>query len=224
MAEDQESRPTGVGTDEEAASGETTDGEVAGGGEEAAETDADDEEGLPPEVIDEAETLTRRARRAVDDNEAAAYRDRRDDLLAEHGYRARIRDDERAVLVLYPVEWVEDGVAQLGEIENLDRGIERPLEGPGEAEQWDELAASNRAIAEAVEAEHGEVHGQTAHALADFMNNHYAKPIADATGQELAEFRSEYFPRNAWPSDDQKAVVEESVRLTVEYARSTERP
>ena len=175
-------------------------------------------------MIDEAETLTRRARRAVDDNEAAAYRGRRDELLAEYGYRARIRDDEHAVLVLYPDEWVEDGVAQLGEIENLDRGIERPLEGPGEPEQWDELAAENREIAELVAEEHGEVHGETAHALADFMNNHYAKPIADATEAELSEFRSEYFPRNAWPSDQQKAVVEKSVRLTVECARSTGRP
>jgi len=201
MAEDQDTRPTDPEADAES-----------------------DDEGLPTEVIDEAESLTRRARRAVDDNEAAAYRERRDEMLAEHGYRARIRDDEHPVLVLYPDEWVEDGVAQIGEIENLDRGVERPLAGPGEAEQWDELAADNRAIAEAVAEDHGDVHGETAHALADFMNNHYAKPIADATEAELAEFRSEYFPRNAWPSEKQKAVVDESVRLTVEYARSTGRP
>jgi len=202
MAEDQDTRLTDLDADEA----------------------SDGDEGLPAEVIDEAETLTRRARRAVDDNEAAAYRERRDELLAEHGYRARIRDDEHAVLVVYPDEWVEGGVAQLGEIENLERGIERPLEGPGEPEQWDELAARNREVAERVAEAHGEVHGETAHALADFMNNHYAKPIADATETELSEFRSEYFPRNAWPSDQQKAVVEKSVRLTVECARSTERP
>ena len=57
------------------------------------------------------------------------------------------------------------------------------------------------------------VHGANAHALADYASNHYAKPIGDLTGQELAEFLDEYFPRNAWPSDDQKAAVEESVRL-----------
>jgi len=181
------------------------------------------EQPLPPDIVDEAETLTRRARRAVDENEAEAYREDRDELLAEHDYRARIRDDENAVLVLYPDEWMEEGVAQLGEIEDLERGIERPLAGTGEPDQWDELAETNREIAEAVAEEHGEVHGATAHALADFMNNHYAKPIADATESELAEFRSEYFPRNAWPSDDQRAALGRSVRLTVERARSTER-
>jgi len=181
-------------------------------------SDGDGEADLPERVVDEAYRLTRRARRAVDENEAAAYREAREELLAEHGYRARVREDDNDVLVLYPDEWVEDGVAQLERIENLDRGVERPLGGPGETDRWEQTEAHNRELAETVAAEHGEVHGANAHALADFMSNHYAKRIETATGDELAEFVEEYFPRNAWPSDDQKAVVEESIRLVFECA------
>ncbi|PSP27676.1 rnhA operon protein [Halobacteriales archaeon QH_2_65_14] len=140
--------------------------------------------------------------------------------VADEAYRLtrRVREDDNDVLVLYPDEWVEDGVAQLERIENLDRGVERPLGGPGETDRWEQTEAHNRELAETVAVEHGEVHGANAHALADFMSNHYAKRIETATGDELAEFVEEYFPRNAWPSDDQKAVVEESIRLVFECA------
>lgn len=183
--------------------------------EDTAETET-----LPSDVIDRAEQLTRRAREAVDDNEAAAYREERDQLLASHGYRARIREADNDVLVLYPDEWVEEGTAQLAEIENLDRGIELPLEGPGDADRWAETESHNRALAEAVAEEHGAVHGENAHALADFMSNHYAKPIERATSEELAEFRTDYFRRNAWPSEKQEDVLGESIRLVFECADS----
>ena len=173
---------------------------------------------LPEDVVDRAEQLTRRARRAVDENEATAYRTHREELLAEHGYRARIREEDD-VLVLHPAEWVEDGVAQIDRIEDTDRAFERSLSGPGDEERWDEVEAHNRQLADAVERQHGEVHGANAHALADFMGNHYAKEIERATGEELAEFLEEYFPRNAWPSEDQKAVVETSLRHVFECAK-----
>jgi hypothetical protein len=183
------------------------------------ETYAGDDAELPAAVIEEAETLTRRARRAVDENEAAAYREARDELLAEHDFTARIRDEERAVLVLYPAEWVEDGTVHPERIEDIDRGIERPLEGAADPDDWAAVGEHNDAIAEAVADEHGSVHGANARELATFLSNHYAKPIEDATDDELSEFLTEYYKRNVWPSDDQKAVVEESVRLTVERAR-----
>jgi hypothetical protein len=173
---------------------------------------------LPQAVIDEAERLTRRAREAVDPNEAAAYRGKRESLIAEHDFTARVREADRDTLVLHPQEWVEDGRVQPEHVDDLDRGVERPLEGPGEADDWAVTEAHNRELAETVEAEHGAVHGANAHALADFASNHYAKPIDRLTGGELQEFYDEYFPRNAWPSDDQKAVVEESVRLVLETA------
>jgi len=179
-------------------------------------SDADPE--LPEKVIAEAERLTRQARKAGDSDEAAARRRRRSSLLAEYGFTARVRTEDRDTLVLYPDEWVEEGTVRPDRIGNLDRGVERPLEGPGEHDDWEAIESHNRNLATAVAEEHGPVHGANAHALADFASNHYAKPIEELTGGEREEFLAEYFPRNAWPSDDQKAVVEQSLELVFETA------
>ena len=188
------------------------------------ETTDDDTDGtdsaVPPDVVDEAERLTRLAREARDDAETAVYLDDRDALVAEHDFVARVREENDDTLVLYPDEWVEDGTVYPDRIEDVDRGIERPLEGSGAAEDWDSVEAQNRDVAETVADEHGDIHGQNAHALADFAGNHYAKPIAELTQGETQEFLREYFPRNAFPSDDQKAVVEESVDRAVDTAQA----
>jgi hypothetical protein len=173
---------------------------------------------LPDDALDEAERLTRRARDAVDGNEAAAARKRRDALLAAHGYVARERvEDGRATLVAYPDGWVEDGVVRTERIEDVDRAFERPLEGPGE-EDWDAVEAHNRAVAERVAEDHDRVHGANAAAFADFMSNHYARPVEEATRRMREEFLTEYFPRNAWPSDEQRAVVERSIEIVLDAA------
>jgi hypothetical protein len=168
---------------------------------------------IPDAVVDEAERLTRLARDAVDGAEASAYREERTDLVSEHGFTARVREGDRDTLVLYPDEWVEEGTVYPDRIDDVDRGIERPLGGPGADDEWDAIAEHNEQVAERVAAAHGPVHGENARALADFASNHYAKPIGDLTADERAEFLGEYFPRNAFPSDDQKAVVGESVML-----------
>jgi len=173
---------------------------------------------LPPETIAEAERLTRLARQAVDDSEAEAYRRERDELLAEHGYIARIREEDRDVLVCYPEEWVDDsGTVYPDRIDDIDRGVERALEGPGEGD-WETVADHNDEIADAVAADYGRPHGETARALVAFASNHYAKPIEDLTGEELIEFKEEYFPRNAWPSDAQKRRLSESIDKIYEKA------
>jgi len=105
-------------------------------------------------------------------------------------------------------------------VEDVDRGIERPLSGPGEADDWQTVDEHNSEIVDRVEAEHGEVHGRNAAAFAEFMSNHYARAIESATDEEKEEFLTEYFPRNAWPTDDQQAVVEQSVRLAIETGES----
>jgi len=69
-----------------------------------------------------------------------------------------------------------------------------------------------------VRADHGDVHGDNARAFAEFMSNHYAKPAESATAGELEEFLAEYYPRNAWPSAEQKAVVESSLRHVFDAA------
>ena len=195
------------------------------------ETDNDDaatdtaEKRLPEDVIERAETLTRRARRAVDENERTAYLGERDALLADHEYEARIREDDAGdTLVVYPSAWIEDGTIQIERIDDTDRGIERPLSGPDPDADWDVVDEHNREIAATVRKRHGTVHGKTAASFADFMSNHYAKPIGSATPAEREEFRTEYFPRNAWPSATQREQVEESIRLTVEAAESASSP
>jgi hypothetical protein len=174
---------------------------------------------LPADTVDEAERLTRLAREAVDDAEATAYRAERDQLLDAHGYTSRIRNEDTGdVLVCHPQEWVEDGVIRPELVEDTDRGVEVRLSGPGDPDDWEDIEAQNSRVVEAVRETHGAVHGETARALADFMGNHYAKPIAEATEDELREFREQYFPRNAWPTDEQRSLLEKSVRLTVEKA------
>ncbi|ERH08890.1 MAG: hypothetical protein J07HX64_00642 [halophilic archaeon J07HX64] len=180
------------------------------------ETEAEDAGELPARVVEEAERLTRRAREAVDEAERAGALRARDRLLAGRGFTARLRnEDNREVLVLYPAEWVTDGTVQPGRIDDLGRGVERPLSGAGE-DDWASVDTHNRDLARTVERAHGEIHGANAQALADFAGNHYGKRIERLTGTELRLFLEEYYPRNVWPTDDQKAVVEESVRLVFE--------
>jgi len=174
---------------------------------------------LPTEVVDEAERLTRLAREASVEDERDAYLDHRADLLAAHDYTARIREDDTGdVLVLHPVQWVDDGTIRTDRIEDVDRGIEVSLSGPGASDDWAEIDAYNRAIVENVREEHGETHAANAAALADFAGNHYAKPLTELAGAELREFVEDYFRRNAWPTDEQRDVVKKSVELAFDVA------
>lgn len=178
---------------------------------------------LPDEVIDEAVRLTRLARRATDEAEAGAYRAERTRVLEPHGFVARTRKEERGtVLVLYPADWIEDGMVQPDRIHDLDRAVERRLAG-ADGDEWEAVEAHNRELVAAVEEEAGPVHAANAAAFADFMGNHYVKPMESATRSEVCEFLEEYFPRNAWPTAQQRDVVEESVRL-VFRAAGTEPP
>ena len=180
----------------------------------------DDHEELPESVVEEAETLTRRARRASDDAEAAAYRERRDELLAEHEFTARIREDDGdEVLVCHPVEWVVDGTIRTERIEEIDRAVEVHLDGAGDPDEWEKVAEHNETIARQVRERHGEVHGENAAAFAEYMNNHCAKPVEKASPREVELFLEEYFVRNVWASEAQEAVVEESVESTLAVAR-----
>lgn len=172
---------------------------------------------LPADVVDEAISLTIRALDAEEPDDATAYERTRDDILAEQGYSGRVRkEDDAAILVLYPDEWIVDGAVDADRIEDTDRAVEIPLSGPGDPDDFEALESHNRAIADSIERSHGPVHGATARAFADFMSNHYAKPIEEVTPEEIAEFRTEYFPRNAWPSEQQKGRLEETLELLVD--------
>ncbi|WP_192498292.1 DUF7108 family protein [Halorussus halophilus] len=191
------------------------DPETAGEEDESATgEEATGDEEIPQETVEEAERLTRLARDAVDDAEAETYLEDRDELVAEHEFAVRVReDDTNDVLVLHPEEWVEDGRIRVERVEDTDRAVEIRLDGPGDPEDWEAVDAHNAEVADRVHEEHGEVHGENARAFADFMSNHYARPVESATSGEVEEFLNEYYPRNAWPSKKQRKAVGESVEL-----------
>lgn len=174
-------------------------------------------EELPADAIEEAERLTRLARQAADEGETALYRRERRKLLDEYGFTPRVRESDDT-LVCYPSEWVEDGTVQLDRIDDTGRAIEVPLSGPGDPDRYEEVEAHNAEIASIVTERYGTVHGDNARAFADFMGNHYLKRVERATAAEISEFRMEYFPRNAWPTDDQRACLEQSLVYVFEVA------
>jgi hypothetical protein len=201
--------------------------------DESTDDEAGDDE-LPRETVERAQRLTRLAHEAVDDAEADAYRDERSELLDDYDFRARVREEDTgATLVLHPDEWVErvapeeqrDEGGETAEVRirterigDTDRAVEVSLSGPGDPDDWESVEEHNREIAARVREAHGDAHGDNAAAFADFMGNHYARPVESATSGEVSEFLSEYFPRNAWPTEKQRTTVEESIDLVFEVA------
>jgi hypothetical protein len=165
---------------------------------------------LPTDVRDGAERLTRLARRASDEAEAAAYERDRDERLAEHGFVARVREADDT-LVLHPAAWLEDGTVRIDRIEDTDRAVELPLSGSGEPDEWETVATHNADVVDAVEAAAGPIHAANARAFAEFMGNHHARRVEAATAAEIKGFLNEYYPRNVWPSDREREVVEQSL-------------
>jgi len=176
---------------------------------------------IPAAAVDEAERLTRLAREAADTAETERYRERRGELAAEFGYTARVREADET-LVLYPAEWMAAGTAQLDRIEDTNRAVEVSLSGPGDADRYREVAEKNDAVVEAVRERTESVHAETAHSLAAFMSNHYVRPIHEATPEMYEEFRTEYFHRNAWPSDTQRDALAESLERIKSVAAALE--
>lgn len=192
--------------------------------------------GLPADVAEEAARLTRLARDAEErepsagphqaesrgsqpPREAQVYRDRRDRLLARFGYISRVREEREGglTLVCYPEEWLDDeGVVRLDVDLDTTRAVELPLSGPGEQGDFEVAAAANDDLVEGVRQSHGEDHAANVRAFADFMSNHYARPATTASPAEVREFLEHYYPRNAWPTDEQAAMVEESLRYAFE--------
>ncbi|MFB6138283.1 MAG: rnhA operon protein [Halobacteriaceae archaeon] len=168
-------------------------------------------------VVSEVVRLTRHARDASTIEEAAAARERRREVLADYGYRARVRSDNDT-LVCYPAEWLTDGTVDVDAVEDVDRAVEVPLTGAGDADRYVDAAARNEAVADRVASAHGPVHGANAAVFATFMSNHYARSVGTAGRREVAVFREDYFPRNAWPTDEQERALPESLALVFEAA------
>lgn len=186
-------------------------------------TAADDR--LPRSVAVEAARLTTEARRADNAKAARRLRDERAELLAAHGFRSRVREADD-VLVCHPAEWVVDGEVRFDAVDETERAVELPLAGAADPDEWEAVEAHNAALVAAVRGradEHAEVHAANARAFADFVGNHYAKRVERATAEERREFREEYFPRNAWPNDPQRALLDESLELLFSVADTENR-
>jgi hypothetical protein len=223
-ADDTDSGRTGDGADRDAdANADPTAGHTDrddGTGDHVDQGDDTGNREIPEEIVSEAERLTRLATDAAVEAEAAVYRDRRAEIVREHDFVPRVREEDDT-LVLYPEEWVEEGLVQLDRIEDTDRAVEVSLSGPDHGAEWAAVEADNEAIVAAVAEAHGQVHAANVRAFADFMGNHYLKRVDDATDAEREEFLTEYYPRNAWPTAEQAAVVEESLRLAMESRDGT---
>ncbi|WP_303704119.1 rnhA operon protein [Haloquadratum walsbyi] len=170
------------------------------------------EKSLPQSVIDEAERLTRLCVNATVDAEITVYRDQRQSLLDEYGYTARIRDADDT-LVLYPQSWLTDGIAQFNQIDDTNRAVEVSLSGPAVEADWEDVETTNKTIIDTIRQEHGEAHAKNIRAFADFMGNYYLKTVTEATKDERKEFINEYYTRNAWPSEQEEAIVSKSIKL-----------
>ncbi|SEH38862.1 hypothetical protein SAMN05192561_101430 [Halopenitus malekzadehii] len=171
-----------------------------------------DDADIPSDAVEEAERLTRLARNANESEAVDLYRRRRAELVSDHDYTPRVREEDDT-LVLYPSEWMADGTVQLDRIEDTDRAVEVSLSGPGDADQFDEVDAANAAIVDRIAAEHGPEHAANVRAFADFMSNHYVRRVTEATAAEREKFRTEYYPRNVWPSDEQRDRLDRSLSL-----------
>jgi hypothetical protein len=167
---------------------------------------------LPQSTFEAARAMTRVLRRDTHPD-TVAIRERRETLLARHGYTARVREDESGpVLVCYPEAWVEDGTFQPEELESTENAVEGRLSRAPHGDGWAGIASHNRELADRVAERFGEPHGETAAAFGTYMANHHESPVEGATATEIEDFRHEYFPRNAWPSAAQREAVATSLR------------
>jgi hypothetical protein len=182
----------------------------------SAESDWTEE--IPQDTLAEAKRLTRVLRRTTDPAETATYQQERDRLVEAFGFEVRVRTDDDT-LVCYPAEWLDSGTIQLDQIEDRDRAIEVSLSGPGDPDDWDVIKSYNDSLVARVRTEFGDTHAANARALASFMGNHYAKRMDSATHEEIDEFRTEYYPRNAWPTEDQREALEKSLQLIETLAK-----
>jgi hypothetical protein len=162
-----------------------------------------------PDWVEEAARLTRVA--VSGDDEA---RKRRDEVAAEQGYEARLRDD--GTLVLHPADWLdEEGVVDM---EAFDAGdaYEVPLDGGG----FEEARRRNDGLLEEFgdREDIDEKDVFNARAFVEFCENHHAVAVEKVGEKHVEEFLNEYYLRNVWADEDAKDCVEESLRGLLKQA------
>ncbi|MFB6198554.1 MAG: rnhA operon protein, partial [Halobacteriaceae archaeon] len=176
---------------------------------------------IPPEDVDKIVRLTKLSLRATDPDEAEAYREHRDSIAEDHEYLVRLRDGD--TVICHPEEWLDDeGKIKMNAIDDTDRAIEREFDTGRADESWERIDSHNKDIARRVFEEYGATHGENAKAFADYMSNHVAKRVEDASSTEIDVFLRDYYPRNAWPSDEQRTLVVKSIRHMLEIAEDAQ--
>jgi hypothetical protein len=164
-------------------------------------------DGERPDWVDEAVRLTRVA---ASGDEAA--REERDELAAEHGYEARLRDD--GTLVLHPDGWLdEDGVVDM-EAFDADEAYEVPLDGGG----FDEAREANDALLDGFVEEADDAVAFNARAFAEFCENHHAVAVENAREEHVEGFLNDYYVRNVWADEEAEERAEESLRAILSEA------
>jgi hypothetical protein len=140
-----------------------------------------------------------------------------DAIVHPMDYRWRLRETDSTV-VCVPANWFTDGVV---DPDKVDPGEAIEISCAPSATGYDRVASANADVAGSVAAAFGPVHGENAAAVARFMSAHLRRPIATMTEADQREF-TEFYRRNVWPSDEAAMVVDESMRLTLELARSND--
>jgi hypothetical protein len=166
-----------------------------------------------PSWVDEAARLSRVAL-SGDDVTREDARTERDELAAEHGYEARVREDR--VLVLHPAGWLdEDGVVDMDAFD-ADEAYEVPLDGEG----YEEARDSNDALLDGFEEmeDTGEADVFNARAFAEFCENHHATAVKNVGEEHVREFIDDYYVRNVWAPEEAEERVEESLKLLLREA------
>lgn len=171
-----------------------------------------------PDLVERIAELTRQVRRA-DGPEADRIERIREGFLDVMDAHVHVREDDTGtVLVVYPADWRAGDTVEPDHIDDPTRAVEVPLEGVAGDDAWSAVMDYNTTIVDQVTERHGPVHGANAEALATYLGNHHLRRIDEVTEEELRDFLDEYYPRNVWPTDEEAAVVRQSVRLTREAA------
>lgn len=155
------------------------------------------------------------ARAAVGGGRDASELDRVRDVASDHGFRARLRDDD--VLVLHPDGWLdEDGVLR-GDVDP-DEALEVPLGDSGGAE---EARERNDELLDGFEREVGDEDVWfNVELFAEYCETHHGVAVDEVTARQLEEFVDEYYPRNVWASESAEEKLERSLQALGRYLES----
>lgn len=160
-----------------------------------------------PDWVKEAARLTRVALAGGED-----ALQRRDEIAAEHGYEARVRDD--GTLVLHPDDWLDENSVVDMEKFDAEEAYEVPLDGGG----YEEAYEKNERLLREFEKDADDADLFNARAFVEYCENHHAVAVENASEEHVRGFLDDYYVRNVWADDEAEERVEESLRSLLREA------